>query len=125
LKQGDLRRMEDQLIRAFDVAVRLDCSTETVKRWARNGRLPGVVFIGKQLRFDPHKIEEFIENGGNRPAQIEAATQFRVQRHGAKAHAGRRPRNDSTRRPSDNRLAAMVVPDPGVRSYVAEAISDF
>jgi predicted DNA-binding transcriptional regulator AlpA len=70
--------MNDELLRAWDVAVRLGYTTATIKRWAREGKLPGAVFIngGRHIRFDPVAIESFIACGGdglkckqNRPAE--------------------------------------------------------
>jgi excisionase family DNA binding protein len=54
-----------QLVRAFEVGVKLGYSTKTVKRWAKEGKLPGAVLLtGGHVRFDPDAIDTFIANGG-------------------------------------------------------------
>jgi predicted DNA-binding transcriptional regulator AlpA len=59
---------QETLIRPYDVAGRLGLSTETVVRWARQGKLPGAVFLPNgHVMFDQHKIEEFISSGGHAP----------------------------------------------------------
>ena len=63
--------MQDRLLMAHEIGRRLGYSTATVKAWARDGKLPGAVFIGNpgrlHVRFDPRVIEEFITSGGRRP----------------------------------------------------------
>lgn len=106
---------EPALIRAFDVAQKLGYATATVKKWARQGILPGAVFVNRHIRFDARKIADFIAAGGRR--ELEAQPRFQIVRHVSREHSGNRPRNDPdrTRRPSDNKLAALVIADPGVR----------
>jgi hypothetical protein len=114
---------ERKLIRAYDVGQRLGYATATVKAWAREGKLPGAVFIGnpgrQHIRFDPRAIEEFISAGGRRPVlpALPKQTKFSVRRHGCREHAGNAPRNDRTRREPDRELANLVKPDPGVRPF--------
>jgi excisionase family DNA binding protein len=58
-----------KLVRAYDVGRLLGYSTATIKRWAREGKLPGAVFIGRHIRFDPNVVEAFVRAGGKRPEQ--------------------------------------------------------
>jgi excisionase family DNA binding protein len=48
-----------KLIGAQEVAERLDVPPSWVYRWSREGKLPSVK-LGKYLKFDPKKIEEWI-----------------------------------------------------------------
>lgn len=109
-----------KLIRAYDVANMLGYRTETVKTWARSGKLPGAVFLGnpgrQHVRFDPAAIEEFIATGGQRP-ELPKQEEFTVRRHGCHEHAGGQPRNDHSRRDPSKDLADYVTPDPGVRPF--------
>jgi predicted DNA-binding transcriptional regulator AlpA len=110
--------MESQrnLIRAYDVGLLLGYSTWTIKNWARNGRLPGAVFIGRHIRFDPAVIEQFIASGGQRP-DLPKQPEFSVRHHGGREHAGNAPRNDCSRRDPARKLGELVKPDPGVRDF--------
>ena len=56
--------MRDRLLRAPEVAKILDVQTAFVYLLAREGRLPGVVRLGRHVRFDPVAIEDFIRRGG-------------------------------------------------------------
>jgi predicted DNA-binding transcriptional regulator AlpA len=59
----------EPLTRAYDVAGLLGCSTETVIRWAREGKLPGAVFLPHgRVAFNGSVIESFIHEGGHVPA---------------------------------------------------------
>ena len=55
---------EKRLGRAGDVSRLLDVKPTRVYELANMGILPGVVRLGRQLRFDLVKIENFIEQGG-------------------------------------------------------------
>jgi excisionase family DNA binding protein len=55
-----------KLVRAYDVARIFGYSTSTIKKWARDGKLPGAVFIDRHVRFDLDQVEQFIRNGGKR-----------------------------------------------------------
>ncbi|MBC7075996.1 MAG: helix-turn-helix domain-containing protein [Syntrophomonadaceae bacterium] len=55
---------EKKLWRAPHVARLLDIPEARVYALAREGRFPGVVRIGRHVRFDPAAIEEFIKSGG-------------------------------------------------------------
>ena|ERR1017187_9202607 len=120
---------ETRLVMAHEVGRRLGYSTATVKAWARQGKLPGAVFIGSSgrlhVRFDPRAIEEFIAAGGQRPEPpaLPKQAEFSVRRHGHRTHAGGRPRNDRSRRDPAKALGDLVPPDPGVREFdpMAEA----
>ena len=50
------------LLKIKQVAEMLQISVHTAYKWVEAGRLP-VVKIGYSLRFDPDRIEKFIENG--------------------------------------------------------------
>ena len=57
--------MQQRLLRATEVRRVLDInSVARVYSLARRGVLPGVVRIGRQVRFDPAKISAFIDGGG-------------------------------------------------------------
>ena len=60
--------MPQHLVRAFDVAEKLNYSLETVRKKAKQGELPGAVFIGRRILFDAEKFNEFINDGGSRLA---------------------------------------------------------
>lgn len=83
-----------RLLRAFDVAYRVRRSTQTIIRWARRGWIPGAVFVGPHVMFDPQKVEAFIQAGGTKPepAEVEPSPALRVtlRRVGyAREHASR------------------------------------
>lgn len=52
------------LITVRTTAGRLGVPEKRVYELARENRLPGVVRLGRQIRFDPAKLEEFISSGG-------------------------------------------------------------
>jgi len=56
--------MDKKLLRVQHVARLLDIPEAGVYTLARERRLPGIVRIGRHVRFDPTRIEEFIRNGG-------------------------------------------------------------
>ena len=116
---------ERKLIRAYDVGQRLGYTTATIKHWAKLGRLPGAVFIGRHVRFDPEQVEAFIRAGGQRPqlATTGSHLNMNIRHHGHRAHAGGQPRNDRSRRDPAKALGYLVQPDPGVREFdpMAEA----
>jgi excisionase family DNA binding protein len=47
-----------------DVAQRLAIPESTIYEMARQNRIGGVVRIGRRVRFDPDKLEAWIEAGG-------------------------------------------------------------
>lgn len=53
------------LIQAEDVAKVLNVPKERVYVLARRGQIP-VVRVGRQIRFDPDRIEEWLAGGGTR-----------------------------------------------------------
>ena len=55
--------MAEKLMNSNEVAEILFISNERVYALAREGILP-CVRLGRQLRFSPGKISQFIENGG-------------------------------------------------------------
>src|SRR6266852_2735946 len=46
-----------------DVAVALKISVKTCRRMAKRGQLPGVIHIGRLLRFDRRRVAEWVANG--------------------------------------------------------------
>lgn len=51
------------------LADKLEVSHRTVRRWARQGRLPGLrITPGGQYRFDLNRIDEIIPDAANRPS---------------------------------------------------------
>ena len=55
--------MNKKLLRLPEVAEILDLKEDRVYALAREGILP-VVHVGRQLRVDPDKLSEWIDNGG-------------------------------------------------------------
>jgi excisionase family DNA binding protein len=51
------------LVTVAAVSQQLSVSERTVRRLAANGVLRGVR-VGRQLRFDPNTVAEFVERGG-------------------------------------------------------------
>ena len=51
-----------RLLKPEEVADRLGVSTLTIKKWLRNGKLPGVK-VGHLWRIDEADLEKFIEAG--------------------------------------------------------------
>jgi excisionase family DNA binding protein len=56
-------RMNEKLLRVSEAAEWLDLSEYQVLAYARAGIIPHVR-LGRQVRFDPAALEEFINNGG-------------------------------------------------------------
>ena len=46
-----------------DVAANLGCSPKTVRRLADAGKIPGLVRLGRLVKFDLHVIDQWIEQG--------------------------------------------------------------
>lgn len=53
-----------KLLTAEAVAERLDVPKSTIYEAARQNRIGGVVRLGRVLRFDPAKFEQWLESGG-------------------------------------------------------------
>ena len=53
-----------KLLKPEAVAERLDLPLSTVYEMARRNRIGGVVRLGRRLRFEPSKLEAWIEAGG-------------------------------------------------------------
>jgi excisionase family DNA binding protein len=60
---GEATQMTEKLFRADVLAEVLDTSTYRVYEMAREGLIP-TVRIGRQVRFDPVAIRQWIESGG-------------------------------------------------------------
>lgn len=56
--------MEDKLYTAAQVAQRLSLSTETIRRYVRQGKLQSLK-VGQQLRITEAQIQEFIKGDGD------------------------------------------------------------
>lgn len=54
------------LVTAEDIGDRVRVKATTVKRWAREGRIPSLRLTGRVLRFDPVAVEEALRNTTNR-----------------------------------------------------------
>lgn len=63
-ENGIMPRAAPKLAIASYLTERLDIPASTTYAMARDGRLPGVVWVGKSLRFDVAKLEAWIESGG-------------------------------------------------------------
>lgn len=50
---------EPPLLDLHAVAARVNAGESTIRRWAREGKIP-VVRLGRRLRFDPRDVEQFI-----------------------------------------------------------------
>ena len=112
------------LVSAFEIAVVFVRPTSTVIGWAKRGLLPGAVFVGSHVWFKRDQIQSFIEAGGT-PKHWPKTERFTVARHNGREHASGRPQNDRIRKLSDNRLAALVKPDPGLRDAKASDAIDY
>lgn len=55
-----------ELLTAGELAVRLKVRPETVRAWARSGRIPVIRFSRKVLRFDIEAVERTITERGSR-----------------------------------------------------------
>ena len=56
--------MVKPLITANVLAERLSVSTNTIRRWVQQGRIPHIKLQASGgIRFDPFKIEEWLEGG--------------------------------------------------------------
>jgi excisionase family DNA binding protein len=53
-----------RLITAAEVAERLALTESGVYEMARQNRIGGIVRVGRRVRFDPDKLEAWIEAGG-------------------------------------------------------------
>ncbi len=53
------RPAEPEFLSVNDVATRLGLSSETIRRWAGEGRLPAIR-VGRQWRFYPHELDRFL-----------------------------------------------------------------
>jgi excisionase family DNA binding protein len=53
--------MTQPLLTAPQVAVRLNVSEQTVRRWAASGRLPAARLPGGRLRFAPADVDKLLE----------------------------------------------------------------
>ena len=53
-----------KLLTAEAVAERLDLPLSTVYEHARSNRIGGAIRIGRRLRFDPEKLEAWLDSGG-------------------------------------------------------------
>lgn len=53
-----------RLLTAREVSRRLGVPTSTVYGLAREGRIGGVVRVGRSVRFEPEALERWIDGGG-------------------------------------------------------------
>jgi excisionase family DNA binding protein len=81
--------MTGRLLRARDVAVRLDLSTETVLRWTRDGRLPGYRISTGALRYDEDELDIWLAEHATGAASREvSATRIDRAQDGAYGQPG-------------------------------------
>lgn len=53
--------MSDKLLTTNEVAERLNCTPLSVRRWAKQGRIPAFKF-GRDYQFKPEDIDVFIDS---------------------------------------------------------------
>jgi excisionase family DNA binding protein len=75
--------MSERLLRARDVAERLDVSTETVLRWHRSGKLPGYRLATNVLRFREGDLARWLGEAREAPSVEEEVGPVHVQAPGA------------------------------------------
>ncbi len=61
---GNAASLKPRLITAAEVAERLALTESGVYEMARQNRIGGIVRVGRRVRFDPEKLETWIEAGG-------------------------------------------------------------
>jgi excisionase family DNA binding protein len=61
--------VREKLLKAPEVAEITGLSPQLVRTMVKRGELPGAIYIGHHLRFDPEKLKAFFEAGGSRPRQ--------------------------------------------------------
>ncbi len=54
-----------RLLKADEVAQRLDVPKSTIYELGRTGRIPGVVRLGRTMRFQPDALEAWLKAGGS------------------------------------------------------------
>lgn len=64
----------DDLLKAGELAKRLRVSTDTVRRWAREGRIPEVQLSRKVRRFREVEVLAALETLGVRPEGVRNAS---------------------------------------------------
>jgi excisionase family DNA binding protein len=64
----------DDLLKAGDIAQRLRVSADTVRRWAREGRIPEVHLSRKVRRFREAEVLAALETLGVRPKGVRDAS---------------------------------------------------
>jgi excisionase family DNA binding protein len=72
-----------------EVATRLRVSPESVRRWARQGRLRAVK-VGRQLRIPPTEVERILSAGLDSPWRAEAPPDDELPRYEAQREPARR-----------------------------------
>ena len=61
---------KNPLLKAFHISERLDLPLSSIYELVRQNKIPGIVRIGKSIRFDPDIIETWIAQGGHKDEQI-------------------------------------------------------
>ncbi len=105
--------LNQPLMRALHVAVLLDCTTAWVKTLERRGLLPGAVWIGRRLMFQPDAIKQFVEAGGT-PA-LPKQDPVVIARRAARGNSQAGARTSSRKKPAEprgvkDRNAAILPP---------------
>lgn len=63
--KGDRPQRASRLERVSYPAQHLNAPASTIYRLVAEGRIPGVVKVGRAIRFDVDKLEAWIANGGD------------------------------------------------------------
>lgn len=113
-----------ELLKASQVGRILNLGTRTVVRRARAGRIPGALLVGGYAYFRSDVIRAWVKAGCPVAEPLEKPPVFTITRCGMREHAGHRPRNDRTRKPSDGGLAALLDAARAVRNATGTASGD-
>lgn len=54
-----------KLLKVDEVSQRLDVPKSTIYEWGRTGRIPGVVRLGRTMRFRGDALEAWLQAGGS------------------------------------------------------------
>lgn len=55
----------NDLLSVKQVAARLKLRDDTIRAWARQGRLPSIKLGARVVRFDPKEVDRFVRAGKN------------------------------------------------------------
>lgn len=66
-EKSDSAAFQSKLVRVSYLAERLDKPESSIYQMVKEKRIPGVVRLGRTIRFKSDVIEAWIENGGESP----------------------------------------------------------